>query len=253
MPPDEYEIMTAPTTVVAWSGPLTIKHIEPSPLVVEASDGGTVPSVTLDNIKTYMDIGSGEVLKLIWNRPTGINNEFTTTYVQLGYMDSSGSISSLSPLFTRNVGDITEFVVDSDMLSTVPLDNYILVANLRAESKYGSAYSAVSDTLYINVKKACGVYIKVSEDYSEPIMKRAVALARISENAYGLLQDNQSITLADSTGALLACKHSVWTVMQKFYKKDNKNWKLNDISYEVLVDSNGEIITDINNEAIYIK
>jgi hypothetical protein len=41
--------------------------------------------------------------------------------------------------------------------------------------------------------------------------------------------------------------------MQEFYTKDSNNtWQPSDIKYEVLVDANGELITDPNNENIYL-
>jgi hypothetical protein len=114
----------------------------------------------------------------------------------------------------------------------------------------------------------------------QPIMKRSLAFAKLP---YLSLLDETGNVITDATGNALFCKVSSvqddtsgWTLMQEFYAKSAKKvtlldltgktlmdsnekalyalaqWQQSDIRYEVLLDINGEIITDLNNDHVYI-
>jgi hypothetical protein len=77
---------------------------------------------------------------------------------------------------------------------------------------------------------------------------------------YFPLKDTDGLALLDVNGEELYVKaartqgtEAGWALMQDFYSKDSsKNWKQSDIRYEVLTDTAGEIITDVNNDPIYL-
>jgi hypothetical protein len=113
-------------------------------------------------------------------------------------------------------------------------------------------------------------------------MKRAIAFAKLD---YPVLTDESGKQIVGSDGSVIHTKvsnvqddTSGWTLMQNFYAagsgtsaalydSDGKAivdlnnrqirlttpaWLESDIAFEVLTDSIGEIITDINNENIYV-
>jgi hypothetical protein len=74
------------------------------------------------------------------------------------------------------------------------------------------------------------------------------------------LADRNGTTLVDAEGnALFAVATKLlnsvngWNLVQESYTKDSTgSWRTNKIDYEVLLDETGEIITDENNEPIYV-
>ena len=106
--------------------------------------------------------------------------------------------------------------------------------SLKAISKYTDSYNNFDGTISsrtLNMYPAGGMYWKIKKGesgYQQDVMKRAVAF--IKEPANG-----------------------EWKVCQGAFYKDQASgtWKVSDISYEVLMDQNGEIITDSFNEPIY--
>jgi hypothetical protein len=131
-----------------------------------------------------------------------------------------------------------------------------MTINLTARSKYGGAYSSPTASSTVYVSKACGTYLKVSEGYAQPVMKRTIAFAQLG---YKVLTDasGKAITAADGTqiyGKIVNAQNNTtgWTPMQDFYTKTlDGSWVASDIQYEVLTDSSGEIVTDSEDSAIY--
>jgi hypothetical protein len=160
-------------------------------------------------------------------------------------------------LFSENIGNVNEYYITSAMLSPVTLANYKLQVYLTAVSKYGAAYNSTISNITVYVCAACGTYMKVTDGYLQPIMKRTIAFAKLGYKV--LCAEDGKVLTADDGVPLYGKSSSVqandsgWTPMQDFYTKDpSGNWQASDITYEVLTDSNGEIITDSNNAAIYV-
>ena len=57
-----------------------------SNLAITISDGGTVPSLDYLSTKTYVNIGSGNVLKVSWNTPTATNNAVDSYKIYILYL-----------------------------------------------------------------------------------------------------------------------------------------------------------------------
>jgi hypothetical protein len=90
-------------------------------------------------------------------------------------------------------------------------------------------------------------------------MKRAIAFAKLEYSPVLLADGNQ---LKDDTGTPIYGKRSSvqdgnsgWTLLQEFYQNPvlaKSAWAQSDLRYEVLTTRSGEIITDANNEPIYV-
>jgi hypothetical protein len=225
-----------------------------SSLAVTISDGNTVPSIIVDGTPYYVDIGSGTVLRVSWATPTATDNAVDKYSIYIAAQDTISN--TLKVLLNTHIGNVNEYYITSDMLSTINNDKYKLTIQVIARSKYGSNYDSPPRVVYPYVCKGCGTYVKVTDGYKQPIMKRAVAFTKLG---YVLLQDAEGKTLYDADNKALYAKISStqdtetdWALMKKFYSKDsNGAWHESDIQYEVLTDSNGEIITDSSNNPIY--
>lgn len=236
-----------------YSTPITIEPINKlSSPVIRVSEGLTVPSVTLGSRTTYINTGTGDVLKLSWDI---LEPELTNFYtLDISYFDKSGTSHALA--YSIDIGKVNEYCLSAELLNSVPLDSYELAIKLTARSIYGFVYNSVSDTVYLNIKNGCGIYAKVSGGNDQPLMKRAAALARVSDQSEdaGLLLSSDSFELVASDTQYLAVDVQVWSIMSDFYKRNsNDTWDLSDITYEVLLDSNNEPITISTGELIYIK
>lgn len=224
-----------------------------SNLAITISDGGTVPSLDYLSAKTYVNIGSGNILKVSWNTPTATNNAVDSYKIYILYLDSASA--SYKSLYTANVGNVNEFFVTPAVFATITKSFLQLRIYVEAISKQGSAYNGTSNTVSINVSKGCGIYAKVED--GEPAMKRALAFARIAKPA---LTDNTGKVVTDTTGKTIYVKVSSiqddetdWMLMQEFYLKDTSgNWNKSDIEYEALTDIDGDAVLDSNDSPIYI-
>jgi hypothetical protein len=225
-----------------------------STLSLQASDGNTVPSIEFLNTRTYVDIGSGTVLKLSWDTPTATEN--AVDYYKLYIAAYNAITDTYQIVLDGSIGNVNEFYVTSELLSNIDFAQYHLNIQLTAFSRYGNEYNGISELIAVNISRGCGTYIKVTDGYAQPIMKRSVACAKLD---YLPLTDSTGKQIYDADGEALYIKVSKaqsdsdgWTLMSDFYSKDSSNnWHLSDIQYEVLTDANGEIITDSNNEPIY--
>lgn len=240
------------------SGLLTVKTINKfTNLTLTASDGNTICSTDVLGYKTYIDIGSGTVLKLSWNTPTATGNNISSYDLNISRYDPVNS--AFTTIYSSNIGKVNEFYINSALLTAVPQTQYQLSIYVTARSSFGTAYDGTSNIITLYVNEGCGTYIKATESYKQPIMKRAVAFAQIPvDTSKAVLTGRAGSILVDANNKplLTVTKSTIgsddWNIMQKFYSKDTSGaWKTSDIRYEVLVDENGEIITDINNEPIY--
>jgi hypothetical protein len=226
-----------------------------SNLSITISDGGTVPSLNYLSKKTYVDTGSGNVLKVSWSTPTAANNAVDSYIIYISAYNSA--TASYRPLYRANIGNVNEFYIRSSMLSTIQQSLISLHVYVEVISKYGKSYNGVSNIESVYVGRGCGSYTRVEAGYKQPVMKRTIALSQLG-----------FLALADATGKLIAAvdeqvmhtkianvqdAFTGWTLMQEFYTKDEAgDWKLSDIAYEALTDANGEIVTDENNELVYV-
>ncbi len=241
--------------------------------------GGTIPSLDYLSNEVYVDIGSGNVLKVAWSTPTAENNIVDSFRLCLRYFDTY--TGDVIPIFNANIGLVNEFYITSSMLSTIPHSFYKLAIYVEAVSSFGAEYNCSSSIYTPYVSKGCGTYMKVEEGYTQPIMKRSLAFAKLD---YLELFDEAGDNLLDADGNPLFGKVSSvqddsvgWTLMQEFYSEglretvlqdatgrlvvdstgktisiDAPSWQQSDIQYEVLTDSAGEIVIDINNETVYV-
>jgi hypothetical protein len=226
-----------------------------SNLTISVSDGGTVPSLDYLTNKTFVDIGSGNVLKVSWNTPTATNNAVDNYKLTIVRYDSASS--SYKSLYSANIGNVNEYYVKSSLFSSLKQSYIPLRIYVEAISKYGTAYNGTSNVKLVSVSKGYGMYTRVTEGYKQPIMKRTLGFAKLD---YLTLADatGKAITAAD--GEVLYGKASSvqddttgWTLMQEFYSKAaDGSWQSSDIAYEALTDSNGEVVTDINSDIVYV-
>lgn len=250
------------------SGPLLIKDVDSfSDFIVNISDGNTVPSTNIFGDKVYIDIGSGNVLKLNWETPISSTNEISYYSIYISSYDPT--TENNYTIYNSNIGIVNEFYVNSSILAEESRNIYPLNITLTAHSKYGDAFNCYSNTISTYIYKGCGIYVKVEEGYTQPIMKRAIALVNLAEQETPSLLE-RNVQLTDLNGQLLTDinsrplyakileqntnseKSADWNIMQEFYFKIiDESWQQSDISYEILTDENGEIITDLNNEPIY--
>lgn len=225
-----------------------------SSVTINVSDGNTVPSIDFLDYPIFPDIGSGTVARLYWSTPTASGN--SVAYYELVLKAYSSTDGSYLTLFSKNIGDINEFYITSDMLTAAPSANYKLYVYLTAVSNLGTAYNSPTSNIVILVCAACGTYVKVEDGYSQPIMKRTIAFAKLG---YRVLTDNNGKALVGQDGKVMYGKASSvqhntagWTPMEDFYTKTlGGSWQASDIQYEVLTDANGEIVTDSNDNTIY--
>ena len=224
-------------------------------VTINVSDGNTVPAIDFFDYPVFPDIGSGTVARLYWSTPTASGN--SVDYYNLVIKVYDPTSDSILTLFSKNIGCVNEFYLTSTMLASVTLANYKLSIYLTAVSTLGTAYNSPTSEAFVYVCTACGTYMKVEDGYAQPIMKRTIAFAKLG---YKVLYDEYGKVLKDEDGKVLYGKSSSvqddatgWTPMQDFYTRaQDGNWHMSDISYEVLADPSGEIITDSNGDAIYV-
>lgn len=220
---------------VSSSGQLTTKNIgKLSQPNITVSSGSTVPYIKLSDVKTFVDIGSGSVFKLSWNTPTATNNEVDCYKLVMNMFDPETGI--LTYLHNDNIGNVNEFCVNSSYLSAVNISRCSLRIQLTACSKYGQAYDSSSEIIEVYICKGSGTYIKV-EDGPQPIMKRALAFAKLN---YVALTDTAGKALTDTWGEPLYAKAAR---TQKVILDET-------LDYASLVDADGMLIKDTDDHSI---
>lgn len=183
----------------------------------------------------YLDIGSGNVCRLHWSYP-GSDSSIAYYSVYIYACDNDSEAIFLPEYTTRK----NEFYLTADQLDQLRglLDEaegfddiMVCHASVIAHCKYGELYDVDSGDYMFAVCKASGIY------QTENIV------STLNEN---LIKITRSIAFAKSSKG--------WLPVADFYTKDtNGNWQKSDITYETLVDENGQVILDINNEPILVK
>lgn len=225
-----------------------------SNFTVTLSDGGTVPSTDILGSKTYIDIGSGNVLKISWTTPTATDNKVDSYIVYiLAYNASSGTYNYINK---SNVGLVNEFYLKSSLLASIKQTSYPIRIYVEAVSNKGSSYNRTSATLTTQISKGCGIYSNVADNGAQPLFKRSVAFAKLDPVA---LRGTDEKALVDSDDMPLFVKAAAaqdtdtgWTLMQECYAEDSSgNWKTSDIQQEPVTDEYDELIIDSGNSTIY--
>lgn len=242
-----------------------------SNLTLFIKDGSTIASTEIYGAdkKTYINIGSGNIFKLEWETPTLTITNDTVDRYSLIIKRYDPTLNVHYDIINKNIGLVNEFYVDSPMLPIAP-DQYILSVYLVAYGKHGSVVT--SNVINPYISKGSGSYVKVnSDDYAEPIMKRALAFVYTPDmlatadgntivdsegNAIHVLDEailKTEDTIVDSNGRSLVALVEAegiektlyadmtkllyspdWNVVQEGYTKDaNGTWRTNDIKYEV--------------------
>jgi hypothetical protein len=234
-----------------------------SNLILSITDGSTIASTEVYGAdkKTYVNIGSGNVFKLSWGTPELTSD--TVDRYSLVIKRHDTTLNVYYDIFDKNIGLVNEFYVDSGLLPKLP-EQYMLSVYLVAYGKQGSVVT--SNVINPYISKGSGAYVKVQpEGYKQPIMKRALAFAKVADTTAAstlevALADRDGTPLIDNDGQQLFANvtkvlESVngWCVMQEGRTRDaSGTWRINDIKYEVLVDEDGYIITDSDNKPIYV-
>lgn len=234
-----------------------------SNLTLLIEDGSTIASTEIygTDKKTYINIGSGDVFKLHWETPTLTNDTDTVDHYSLVIRRYNATANTYHDILNKNIGLVNEFYVDSSILPTT-IDQYTLSIYLVAHSKLGSVVT--SNTISPYISKGSGTYVQVQPaGYAVPIMKRAVAFvnAPASADTFARIIDaeGQEVPILDNEGNQISIEATrlltgeEWQLVLGGYIKDpNGTWRTNDIKYELLVDSLGGLITDVNNKPIYV-
>lgn len=214
------------------SGLVEFKNITAlSTPVLTIANAGTVPSTNILNQETFLNIGTGDVLKATWSSASGTNNEVLSYGFWL-YPNEEDPCYDIGFEWGSHSIFTNEYIGTASTLNYAGPGWHKFDYFLVAYSKYDHYYDSPPITGTITFINDCsGVYIKLdstNSNYPQPIMKRAVAF--VKEPVSG-----------------------EWKVCQGAFYKDqaSSTWKASDISYEVLVDQNNEVITDTSNEPIY--
>ena len=262
-----------------------------SNLVLNISDNvSAVPSTELYGADktTYINIGSGIVFKLDWGTPALADDDSIDRY-SLVIKRYDPTLNVYYNIFDKNIGLVNEFFVDSPMLPIAPAQ-YLLSIYLVAYSKFGSVITSNILNPYVSHGGGTYVKVEGDGNitYAEPIMKRALGFVNTAQAMSAtratqlVLTDINGLVLTDIDGNVLSPKAAAkllnrfeeqfvdakgralfapatkllestngWAVVQKGYTKVGDTWHANDIEYEVLIDSAGEIIEQLNADGSY--
>ena len=200
---------------------------------ITVTNAGTVPTTNINGEEAFLNIGTGDVLKISWPKPTASNNEISSYYIEIYPSEND-------PYYTEDAngyfnywygGNVNEVYIPAAELNPGGPGIHKFTIYFDVYSKFGHYYSANDSNFaeYTFVNNCHGAYIKLDREhgYPQPVMKRAVAFVK-----------------DPASGEWKLCQGA-------FHKNPAGEWKTGDISYEVLMDQNGEIITDSSNEPIY--
>jgi len=211
-----------------------------SNLTLSILEGSTIASTDIYGVKTYVNIGSGNVFNLSWTTPDELVDHY-----ELVIKQHDTTLNEYFDIFNKNIGIVDSFFVNSDILPTVPRQ-YILSIYVVAYGKSGSVIT--SNVVNPHVSKGCGTYVKVTEGYAQPIMKRALAFAKVvqtfqpSQIAQNVLKDSDGKVLKDSQGRVLYTTGSSPTIESTLL--DLKGRVLKDANDKVLLTTGSSVKTE---------
>lgn len=220
-----------------------------SNLNLSIKDGSTISPTEIYGVKTYIDIGSGNVFGLSWNTPTLTTD--TVDRYDLVIKRHKPEVNVYDVIFDKNIGLVNEFYVDSAILPdfTMPYETSIYLV---AYGKQGSVLT--SNVINPYVCKGSGIYVKVQPgNYKQPIMKRAVALGKIESGRVTISDIESGVSVATSaelaeyTEAII--RDCDGYVLRDVTKKvlysvpaTTVEMELADITGQLLVDSSGRTL-----------
>ena len=229
-----------------------------SNFTIAVSETGTVPALDYSTGKIYVDIGSGTIARVYWDTPVASGNAVASYTIHILYYDKS--VAAYKSLYSKNIGNVNEFYLTSDIIQTIQPSFVQLQVYVEANSIHGMAYNCTSNIQTLRIGKGSGCYINVVTNGEQKNFKRALGFAKL--DFVPLINSATGEQVLDAEGRPITCIVSSvqdpdtgWTLMQEFYTRDAANqseWKLSDMQYEALTDTANESIMDINDETIYI-
>jgi hypothetical protein len=234
-----------------------------SNIVLDVLDGSTIASTNIystegtEDKKTYVNIGSGNVFNLKWT--TTLTGGDTVNYYNLVIRRYDPTLNVYYDILNKNIGLVSKFSVNSDILPAAP-EQYVLHVYVVAHSKNGVVVTSNIVTPYIC--KGGGTYVKTP---AGPL-QRAMSFVNAPTTTgpmIAILHDvtGQELQILDNEGnpvpfeveATRILASNTWNIAQENYVKgDDGSWCQTDIKYDLLLDSLGGIITDSNNQPIYV-
>jgi hypothetical protein len=233
-----------------------------SNIVLEVFDGSTIASTNIystegtEDKKTYVNIGSGNVFNLKWT--TTLTGGDTVSYYNLVIRRYDPILNVYYDILNKNIGLVNKFFVNSDMLPAAP-EQYLLHIYVVAHNKNNTVITSNVVTPY--VCEGSGTYVKTPAGY----MQRALSFvnATTTEEMDAALRDvvGRKLQLLDDSGnsvpivvkATRLLSSDTWNIVQESsIKGTDGSWHNSDIKYDLLLDSAGGIITDVNNKSIFV-
>jgi hypothetical protein len=261
-----------------------------SNLTLNIKDGSTIASTEIYGAdkKTYINIGSGNVFKLDWHYsntlvdyykliikrydPTsklyfdifdkniGLVNEFYVDssmlpiapeqYLLSVYLvayDKYGNINTtsnvLSPYISRGSGTYVKVESDKNVTYTQPI--------MKRALGFVNTAQAMMSTSAITQLKLLDIDGNTLIDINDAVLYSGVAAKLLNRERVQLVDAKGRALFAPATKLLESTNG--WAMVQTGYTKDaSGNWRANDITYEALVDVNGDIILGEDNKPIYV-
>jgi hypothetical protein len=211
-----------------------------SNLFLDVYDGNTIASTKIYGAdkKTFVNIGSGNVFCLKWTISDLQNDKLDHFNVVIKRYDPT--LGVYYDIIDKNVGLVRDFCVKSDLLPSAPLQ-YLLSVYVVAYNKQGSIIT--SNTVNPYICKGSGTYVKVqSGNYKQPIMKRALAFAKVTEsvdttNSAEIIKTDDDLVLQDANEKTLFATTSMVDTIEA---------KVTDLHGYQLLDAEGnELFADV--------
>lgn len=210
-----------------------------SNLVLEVQDGSTIASTEIYGAdkKTYINIGSGDVFYLKWNLDQLSDDTLDHFNVVIKRYDPT--LGVYYNILDKDVGLVLKVLVNSNILPVFPLQ-YMLSIYVVAYGKQGSVIT--SNVVNPYVCKSSGAYVKVESKDNGPIMKRALAFAKITQagippvGSLTILADADGLVFQDSDAKKLVTADGAANLVEfeaELTAKDSNN------ETKVLVDEDG--------------
>jgi hypothetical protein len=240
--------------ISAHSTTLYARDIRPleSPMILIDDTNCAIPATHVLSYRRnrenlYLDIGSGNVCHISWNACWSQSETARTYGVKISACDNSSAFFSLPTYYTS----AEEFYITSEHMARLRdiidasgdgyTDVLLCQVEVEAHSRFGELFNSVCDPSYFAVCKAAGM------SYPSKSTTLAQKIYANEEDKYITVPTIQrSVAFSNVNGK--------WVPVSDFYMKEAQNgWVTSDISYETLVDENGSIIVDINEEPVFIK
>jgi hypothetical protein len=212
-------------------------------IVLEVLEGSTIAPTEIygKDKKTYINIGSGGVFNLTWTVPV-LTNEAIDHY-NLVIKRYDPALKVYYNILDKNIGLVNKFFVNSYILPAIP-EQYMLSIYVVAYGKRGSVIT--SNVVNPYVSKGTGSYVKIQPTgYKEPIMKRALAFAKVTLTDLVTLKDSLGRTLKDIKNRTLVALRTSDSISTGNAATTG--------SVSVLTDCDGKILKDAKGRTLFAK